>query len=321
MKVVILDDWEQFLLHHPKLDMLKQHFDVEIYHDKPTAEVLLQRIMHADVVIPIRERTAFTREMLEQLKNIKLIAQTGSGLAHIDMEAANRLHIPIATTPGGSSSVVELIVGFMIAFSRQLILLHEEIKNNNWKDAVGISLENKTVGIIGLGKIGTGVAEIAKTFHMNVISWGPRLTKERALKQGVTYVSLDKLLQQSHFVVIAVRLVPETRKLLSERHFNIMRKDALLINTARGEILDEDALVFALQQRQIGGAALDVYSSEPLVPEHPLLKLDNVILSPHIGWKTDHIFNQFLTVSIENIISYFHDHKPIRIANPEVLKR
>ncbi|MFD1737302.1 D-2-hydroxyacid dehydrogenase family protein [Bacillus salitolerans] len=319
MKLVILDDWENFFYNNDKIEELRNHFDVEIFHDKPTSEVLIERIKHADVIIPIRERTIFSKEVLREMRCIKLIAQTGTGLAHIDLEEATRLGIPVATTPGGSSAVVELIFGFIIAHSRNLIPLDQNMKNGLWDEPIGIGLENKTIGIIGLGKIGTGVAKVAKAFNMNVIAWGPRLTKERALEQNVVYSDFEQLLQKSHFVVIAVRLVPQTKHLLTESHFNMMRRDAFLINTSRGEVVDEEALLIALKENKIGGAGLDVFSVEPLFSDHPILKLTNVILSPHIGWKTDKMFHNFLSVSIENIISYIFHKQPIRIANLEVL--
>jgi D-3-phosphoglycerate dehydrogenase / 2-oxoglutarate reductase len=320
MRVVILDDWEKSFAENPEMERLRQHFQVEIYHDKPSQEDLLSRIEHADVILPIRERTRFSKEVLQQLKNIKLIAQTGAGLAHIDMDEANRLNIPVATTPGGSAAVVELIIGKMINHSRNLMSLHGQMKQGHWTESVGLGLENKTVGIIGLGKIGSGVARIAKAFNMNVIAWGPRLTEERAEAQGVEFSELDEMLQRSHFVVMAVRLVPETKHLLSEKHFKLMRKDAFLINTSRGEVVDEAALVRALEEHWIGGAGLDVFNDEPIDQNHPLLKLDNVMLTPHIGWKTDNIFHQFLSVSIDNILSYFTQGKPERIVNLEKIQ-
>lgn len=236
------------------------------------------------------------------------------------MEEATRLNIPISTTPGGSAAVVELIFGFIITYSRQLISLDQNMKHGNWINSVGFGLEGKTIGIIGLGKIGSGVAKVAKAFNMNVLAWGPRLTRQRAEEQGVIYTSLENLLQQSHYVTIAVRSVPETRNLLTTHHFNMMRKDAIIINISRGDILDEDALVHALSEKIIGAAALDVFSHEPLNPDSALLKLDNVILTPHIGWKTDNMFDQFLSISIDNIISYVVHNNPTRIANPVVLK-
>ncbi|MDM5317341.1 NAD(P)-dependent oxidoreductase [Fictibacillus sp. b24] len=180
MNVVILDDWEKSFASNPEIERLQKHFAVKIYHDKPAQDELINRIKHADIIIPIRERTVFSKEVLQQLINIKLIAQTGSGLAHIDMTEANKLNIPVATTPGGSAAVVELIFGMMIAYARNLLHLDQELKKGNWVESVGGGLENKTVGIIGLGKIGSGVAKMAKAFNMNVVAWGPRLTEERA---------------------------------------------------------------------------------------------------------------------------------------------
>ncbi|KZE69015.1 hydroxyacid dehydrogenase [Fictibacillus phosphorivorans] len=320
MNVVILDDWEQCFAANPEIERLKQHFSVEVYHDKPTQDELLNRIEYAYIIIPIRERTLFSKEVLMHLKNIKLIAQTGAGLAHIDMDTANQLNIPVATTPGGSAAVVELIFGMMLAHARNLLLLDQEMKQGKWMESVGSGLENKTVGIIGLGKIGSGVAKIAKAFNMNVVAWGPRLTKERAHAQEVEYLELNQLLQISHFVILAVRLVPATKHLLKEEHFKEMRNDAFLINTSRGEVVDEEALVKALSEKWIGGAGLDVFSVEPLGPNHPLLQLQNVVLTPHIGWKTDNMFHKFLSTSVENILSFMIVGNPQRIVNIEVLK-
>jgi D-3-phosphoglycerate dehydrogenase / 2-oxoglutarate reductase len=321
MNVVILDDWEKSFAENPEIERLRQHFQVEVYHDKPSHDDLLSRIGKADVILPIRERTRFSKEVLQKLKNIKLIAQTGAGLTHIDMDEANRLNIPVATTPGGSAGVVELIIGMMINYSRNLMSLHMQMKQGHWAESVGLGLENKTVGIIGLGKIGSGVAKIAKSFNMNVVAWGPRLTEERAEAHGVEFCGLEELLQRAHFVVIAVRLVPETRHLLTEKHFKLMKKEAFLINTSRGEVVDEAALVKALEGKWIGGAGLDVFNHEPIAQDHPLLKLDNVILSPHIGWKTDNMFHQFLSVSIDNIISFLIHGKPERIVNLEKIHK
>jgi D-3-phosphoglycerate dehydrogenase len=320
MKTVILDDWEHATAHEAvQLDRLKQFSDVVIYHDQPTTESLKDRLKDADAVILMRERTKVTKELLDCMENIKLIAQTGTGLAHIDLEEVNRRKIPVATTPGGSTAAVtELTFAFLLSLSRDLPRLSQQIKQGAWPVSIGTNLAKKTLGIIGLGKIGQSVANVAKAFGMKVVAWGPRLTKERAEAQGVEYVSLEQLLRQSHFVSLHVRLVPETKHLLRKEHFEMMRQDAFLINTSRGQLVDEDALLFALQNQQIRGAGLDVFPKEPIDPNHPLLQLENVILSPHIGWKTDDTFEQFLNGSIENIESFFQHAKPLHIANPEV---
>ncbi|MET3729378.1 D-3-phosphoglycerate dehydrogenase [Fictibacillus halophilus] len=321
MKLVVLDDWEHTFATNPEIDRLRKYFIVDIYSDKPTEHELIHRIKHAEVILTIRERTKFTKELLNQLKNIKLIAQTGSGLSHIDMDEATRLNIPVATTPGGSAAVVELIFGMMLVHARNLLHLDQRLKKGEWIESVGLGLENKTVGIIGLGKVGSGVAKVAKAFHMNTIAWGPRLTPERAKAEEVEYKDLKELLQTSHFVVISVRLVPETRHLLKEEHFRLMRNDAFLINTSRGEVLDEDSLVYALTQKWFAAAGLDVFSEEPIRQDHPILKLNNVLLTPHIGWKTDNMFHNFLSTSVDNIISYIIEDNPKRIVNTEAIER
>jgi len=315
MKLVILDDWEYTFATNPLLNQLKGYFDITVYHDKPEQIELIKRIQEADVIIPIRERTRFTKQVLQEMKKIKLIAQTGGGVAHIDMSEANRLRIPIATTAGGSRAVVELIFGFILAFSRKLVTLDRQVKSGEWPEILGTSLENKTIGIIGLGNIGNGVATIAKAFGMRVIAWSPRLTQERTMAEGVEYKTLVELLQQAHYISINLRLVPETRSLLRKEHFELMRRDAFLINTSRGEIIDENALCEALEQKKIAGAGLDVFTHEPIPSDHPLLHFENVILSPHIGWKTDLMLQHFLEQAIENIISNIVHQNPRNIIN------
>ncbi|PZM67592.1 D-2-hydroxyacid dehydrogenase family protein [Paenibacillus dendritiformis] len=320
MKVVILDDWEHIYGDNEDVARLKEHFDVEIFHDRPSRETLIERLQHADIVIPIRERTKFDKDILKRIPHVKLIAQTGSGLAHIDMNEANQYKIPVATTPGGSSAVAELIFAFMLAYSRKLIKNHEELKSGIWTEDYGYGLEGKVIGIIGLGKIGSKVAQIANVFNMKVVAWGPRLTAERAAEQGVDYIPLEQLLKQSDYISLNVRLVEETKHLLKEQHFELMKKNAFLINTSRGKVIDEEALIQALRDNRIGGAGLDVFTEEPLRPNHPFLELDNVILSPHIGWKTDNMFKLFMKHAVNNIISYFLMDSPTRIVNQNEIK-
>ena len=308
MKTVILDDWEHATEKETiELDRLKRFSEVAVYHDQPSPDTLKERVRDADAVILMRERTKVTEELLDSMQNIKLLAQTGTGLAHIDMDAVKKRGIPVAPTPGGSTAAVtELTFAFMMSLARDLQRLSPQVKQGQWPASIGMNLCGKTLGLIGLGKIGQSVAKVANFLGMRVIAWGPRLTAERAEMQGVEYASLDELLRQSHFVSLHVRLVPETKHLLRREHFASMRPDAFLINTSRGELIDEAALVEALQNGQIRGAGLDVFTQEPLDANHPLLKLDNVILSPHIGWKTDSTFGSFLNGSIANIESFFN---------------
>jgi D-3-phosphoglycerate dehydrogenase len=305
MKVVLLDDWEYSSKNSLAIQLLKKNFHVVTYHDRPTKEQLFERISDADAIIPIRERTKFSHETLQNMKHVKLIAQTGSGVAHIDMKAAKDLAIVVATTDGGSKAVVELIFGYILSFSRELSKVNNEVKEGVWKDTFGKSLDNKTIGIIGLGKIGCDVANIAKAFGMNVLAWGPRLSKERADEQGVPYSSLENLLRNSDYISVNVRRTSETVNLIRAEHFQLMKKETFFINTSRGDIVAESALVEALEKKQIAGAGLDVFTNEPIQKGHPLTKMNNVLLTPHIGWKTDRTIENFFTEAAENINSYF----------------
>lgn len=308
MKLVILDDYERTTDRISFEQPYLANVDIEIFYTQVEGDELVKRIQDADIIIPIRERTHFTRELLLKLPNLKLIAQTGSGTAHIYKGAAEELGIEILTTPGGSQAVMELVFGLMIAHSRQILQLNQEMKHNKWSNAMGIGLAGKTLGLIGLGKIGAGVAGIAKAFGMRVIAWGPRLTEERALLHGVEYVELEKLFSQSDFLSVHVRLVPETKNLIKAEHFEMMKRNAFFINTSRGEIIDEEALVQALEEKQIAGAGLDVFTQEPLKAGHPLTALDNVILAPHIGWKTDSTVEMFLNRALENVVRFLNEN-------------
>ncbi|MGO4888421.1 D-2-hydroxyacid dehydrogenase family protein [Anaerobacillus sp. MEB173] len=309
MKVVLLDDWEYSSLNSQSITKLKQYHSVVAYHDRPTEEELIERIRDAEIIIPIRERTKFPKKILESMEKIRLIAQTGSGVAHIGMNAAKELGINVVRTTGGSMAVVELIIGYILCFSRQLFEFNREVKQGLWRDTFGKGLQNKTIGIIGLGKIGSRVATIAKAFGMNVLAWGPRLTKERANEQDVTFSSLEHLLQQSDYITVNVRRVPETINLITSEHFGLMKKGAFFINTSRGDIVEENALIEALEKKQIAGAGLDVFINEPIQKDHPLTRMNNVILTPHVGWKTDNTIESFFSESVENILTNHMNNK------------
>ncbi|ADC49010.1 D-isomer specific 2-hydroxyacid dehydrogenase, NAD-binding protein [Alkalihalophilus pseudofirmus OF4] len=307
MKLVILDDYERTTDRISFEQLSLANVNVEIFYDQAEGDELVNRIRNAEIIIPIRERTHFTRELFLQLPNLMLIAQTGSGTAHIDKGAAEEQEIEILTTPGGSQAVTELVFGLMIAHARQILQLNQETKQNKWSNAMGTGLAGKTLGVVGLGKIGARVAGIAKVFGMRVIAWGPRLTEERAFLHDVEYVELEQLFSQSDFLSVHVRLVPETKNLIKAEHFKMMKRSAFFMNTSRGEIVDEEALVQALEEKQIAGAGIDVFTQEPLKAKHPLTELDNVILTPHIGWKTDSTFEMFLNKALDNVTTFLKD--------------
>ncbi|SFB37709.1 D-isomer specific 2-hydroxyacid dehydrogenase, catalytic domain [Lentibacillus halodurans] len=321
MKTVILDDWEKYMTNHPSLERLQAFSNVAVYTDKPSFDELVDRLHDVDAVLPIRERTQFNKELIECLPDLKLIAQTGTGVAHLDMEALNQAGIPVARTPGGSTAAVtELTFAYMLNLIKKVAETDRAMRNNAWPEIIGTNLRGKSLGIIGLGKIGCSVAKMAKAFGMNVMAWGPTLTEQRASKEGVQYTSLHNLLRLSDAVSLHVRLVPETTNLLQEEHFALMKPSAVLINTSRGRVVKEQALMQALQNKEIAGAGLDVFEKEPLPVDHPFRSIDNTLITSHIGWKTEETFNNFLNGSIDNVHQYFVKNEPRNIFNREVLE-
>jgi D-3-phosphoglycerate dehydrogenase len=256
--------------------------------------------------------------MLQALASLEFISQTGNHAYHVDMEAATNAGILVAMAPGGNSTT-ELTFGLMLAVMRRISQSDQAMRRGEWPLVLGYVLKGKTVGILGFGKIGTEVAAIARAFGMKVIAWGPTLTEERASKSQATYLPLDDLLKQADVVSIHLALSEQSRNLINATRLRLMKKSAYLINTARGAIVDEAALISVLKERAIAGAGLDVFIEEPLPANHPLLQLDNVVLTPHVGWPTDSGFQGFAENAVKNILDYM-EGKLTRVINPEALQ-
>jgi D-3-phosphoglycerate dehydrogenase len=319
VKVTVLDDYQRAFDGTRAIQRLRQRADVEVLTEKlPTEEALVGALAGVRAIIPIRERTKFSASLLQALTDLEFISQTGNHAYHVDMEAATKAGIIIAMAPG-SNSTAELALGLMLAVMRRIPQTDQALRRGEWPMVLGHVLKRKTLGILGLGKIGTEVAAIARAFGMKVIAWGPTLTAERASQSQATYVSLDDLLKQADVVSVHLALSEQSKNLLNEARLRLMKKSAYLINTARGAIVDESALVRILQEKAIAGAALDVFVEEPLAANHPLLQLDNVVLTPHLGWPTDSGFEGFAENAASNIIDYL-DGKLTRVVNPEALQ-
>jgi phosphoglycerate dehydrogenase-like enzyme len=319
VKVAVLDDYQRAFDETEAIQRLRRRADVEILTEKmPTEEALVRALKGAQAIIPIRERTRFPASLLQSLTDLELISQTGTHAYHLDMEAATNAGIIVAMAPG-SNSAAELAFGLMLAVMRRIPQSDQAMRRGDWPLVLGYVLRGKTLGILGLGKIGTGVAEIGRAFGMKIIAWGPTLTPERASRSQVTYMPLDELLKEADVVSVHLVLSDQSRNLLNEARLRLMKKSAYLINTARGAIVDERALVKILQENAIAGAALDVFVEEPLAANHPLLQLDNVVLTPHLGWPTDSGFAGFAENAVTNILDYM-DGKLTRVINPEALQ-
>jgi len=252
-----------------------------------------------------RERTKFTRELFERLPDLRIIAQTGNHAYHIDLAAAEARGVIVAKATGGFSfGAAELTIGLAIAVMRQIPSTDRAVKSGTWLTPLTTILHGKTLGIVGLGHVGRHVATVANALGMRVLAWGPRLTNEAAGAAGVARRELDDLLRESDVVSIHATLAPDSRGLLDARRLALMKPTAYLINTARGPIVDQAALVAALRDKRIAGAGLDVFDQEPLPAGHPLTMLDNVVLTPHIGWPTDQAYERFADAAADVLIAY-----------------
>jgi len=319
VKVTVLDDYQRAFDGTEAIQRLRQRADVKILTEKlPTEEALVRALKGVNAIIPIRERTKFPAALLQALPDLEFISQTGNHAYHVDLEAATKAGIVVAMAPGGNSTT-ELAFGLMFAVMRRIPQSDRAMRRGEWPLVLGYVLRGKTLGILGLGKIGTEMAAIGRAFGMKIIAWGPTLTTERASKSQATYLPLDDLLQQADVVSVHLALSEQSRNLLNETRLRLMKPSAYLINTARGAIMDERALVKILHERTIAGAGLDVFVEEPLPPSHPLLELDSVVLTPHLGWPTDSGFAGFAENAAANILDYM-EGKLTRAVNPEALQ-
>jgi len=318
MKVTVLDDYQRALESTDAIGRLRKIADVQIFTEKFTDEDALVRTLGgSQAIIPIRERTKFPAALLGKLIDLELISQTGNHAYHIDLDAATARGIVVSLAPGGNSTT-ELTFGLMLDVMRRISESDRAMRHGEWPLVLGYVLKGKTIGILGLGKIGTEVAAIARAFGMKVIAWGPTLTQERAAKSDATYIALEDVLRSADVVSVHLALSEKSRNLLDEARLRLMKKSAYLVNTARGAIVDETALVKILKEKAIAGAALDVFVEEPLAKNHPFTQLDNVVISPHLGWPTDSGFRGFAENAVTNILDYM-DGKLTRALNPEAM--
>ncbi len=279
----------------------------------------MQALRGVPVIIANRERTLFPRDLLERLPDLRLISNTGTHVYHADVDAASERGILLSNAPGGSSpSVAELTIGFVLTLARRIPENDRAMRRGEWRVQMATSVQGKALGILGMGKVGTRVAHAARALEMDVAAWGPTLTDERAANEGVRRVELDDLFGQADFVSNHLMLSDLSQGLIDRRRLGLMKPTSYLINTARGAIVDEAALIEALTECRIAGAALDVFEQEPLPVGSPLRKLDNVLLSPHAGWTTHEAFDPWIEMVVENVLAFI-DGKPIRVQNPDAL--
>ena len=313
LRCAILDDYQNVALSLADWSSLADRIDVTVF-DTPFAsgEAAITALKDFQIICAMRERTPFDADTLNALPNLKLLLTSGMRNASFDLETAKRRGITVCGTGAVGNPTAGLAIGLMLELTRKIGFENARMKAGApWQITLGEDVEGKTLGIIGLGKLGQRVATIGKALGMKPIAWSTNLTREACEQVGVAYASKDDLFATSDIITIHVVLSARSRGLVSRADIARMKPSAYLVNTARGPIVDEDALLEALQARKIGGAGLDTYSQEPLPTDHPLRKLDNVVLTPHLGYVTAENYRRYYTEMVEDIAAWLKG-EPVR---------
>jgi phosphoglycerate dehydrogenase-like enzyme len=315
VRVAILDDYQHVALQMTDWSILPADVEVRVFSDHLTNQgTLMERLKDCEIVVAMRERTPFPRSLLERLPTLRLLTTTGMRNAAIDLQAATDCGVVVCGTGGVLSPTAELTWGLILALLRHIPREDQATRTGQWQVSMGIGLHGKVLGVIGLGNLGSQVAMVGKAFQMPVIAWSQNLTAERAAQVGATLVSKDELLSQSDIVTIHLVLSQRTTGLLGARELGLMKPTSYLVNTSRGPIVNEQALVAALQKKTIAGAALDVFDEEPLPLDHPLRHLENTVITPHVGYVTIETYRIFFDQTVENIRAFLNG-APVRVIN------
>jgi phosphoglycerate dehydrogenase-like enzyme len=309
MKVAILDDYQDVALRLADWSAVRRRAEITVFNDHLAAPAaVVERLRPFDVVCVMRERTPLSRDILQQLPRLKMIASTGPRNAAIDMRVAAERGIVVTATGYESTPTIELSWALILASARHLAREAASVRDGGWQTRIGTNLRGKCLGVIGLGNIGKEVARIALAFGMTVIAWSQNLTSEIASAAGATLVDKDALFRQADIVTIHLILSRRTSGLVGAAELALMKPTAWLVNTSRGPIVDEAALIEALQARSIAGAALDVFEIEPLPADHPFRRLDNVLATPHIGYVTEELYRTFYGDAAASIAAWLESN-------------
>lgn len=315
MRIAILDDYFNAALDLADWSKVDGRAEITTFTEYLEGEdAVVKALGDFEIIVGMRERTRFPASVLERLPNLKLLITTGMRNASFDMDAAAKQGVTVCGTGGVGSPTSELAIGLMIALMRDIPRQSRSMEDGGWQTFAGSDLAGKTMGLLGLGKLGGAVARVANAFDMKVIAWSQNLTDERAAECNATRVDKDTLFKDSDVISIHLVLSDRSRGLVGAEQLAQMKKTAYLINTSRGPIVDEDALLTALQNKDIGGAGIDVYGEEPLPADHPMRKLDNVLLTPHIGYVTAENLAKMYQDAAEDIAAFL-DGNPVRVLN------
>ena len=306
LKFVVPGDEPPQIQGSPHLDRLQPYGDVALHIDRPgSMDEQLERARGAHVIINTRGAVKWPADALRALPDLRMIATCSIGVDMIDIRAAKELGIVVSNQPGRTAPVVaEHVIGLMFAAAKRAAFQTAELKAGRWTLIQNLTLQGKTLGIIGTGNVGREVARIANALGMSCIAWTFNPSPQRAQQLGVQFVPLDQLLQESDVVSLHVRLSPDSRGIIGRRELAMMKRSAILVNAGRGELVDTDALVQALHDGNLAGAALDVFDQEPIPPDHPILACDQVVLTPHIADQTPEGVELLNEGAVSNVIAF-----------------
>ena len=311
MRIAILDDYQSAALTMADWSSLQNRADISVFSDHVSDEaVLAERLASFDILCVMRERTALRRSLIERLPNLKLIASTGQINAAIDVAAAEECGISVVYTGYTSSPTIEMTWALILASQRHLVQETCSVRSGGWQRTVGGDLRGRTLGLLGLGNIGGAVAQIGRAFGMAVIGWSQNLTAEKAAMVGAVAVTKEELFARADILSIHTLLSRRTRGVVDAGVVGLMKPTAWLINTSRGAIVHEPAVLDALRERRIAGLAVDVYDTEPLPADHPFRVMDNVLATPHLGYVTDGLYRTFYGDTVRNIAEWL-DHQSV----------
>ena len=312
-RVALLDDYQGVALRMADWKSLPAGTDVVAFPDHLADEsALAARLADFDIVMAMRERTPFTRSLLERLPKLRLLITAGMRNASIDMKAAAERGVLVCGTSGLPYPTAELAWGLILGLMRGIPAEDRATREGRWQVSLGLGLNGKTLGVLGLGTLGSRVARVGRAFEMTVLAWSQNLTAARAEEVGATLVAKDELLARSDIVSIHLVLSERTRGLLGARELGLMKRSAYLVNTSRGPIVDEAALVRALRDGTIAGAGLDVFEPEPLPADHPFRSLPNIVITPHLGYVTEETYRVFYGHALEDVQAFLRG-APVRV--------
>src|SRR6202142_1730562 len=308
-KIAVLDDYQNAALESADWSVLGHRADITVFKDHlAEPEAVIERLLPFDVICVMRERSPLPRNIIERLPNLKLIASTGVGNASIDIAAAADRGIAVVHTGYRSDPAIELTWALILASARHIVTESNSVRSGGWQKTVGTDLRGKTLGVLGLGRIGSQVARIGIAFGMDLIAWSQNMTPDAAKAAGATLVSKDQLFERADILTIHLMLSSRTRGLVGAAELEKMKPPAWLVNASGGPIVEEQALITALQNKRIAGAAIDVFDIEPLPQSHPFRTLDNVLATPHIGYVSQGLYKTFYEDTVSNIRKWLGTH-------------